>query len=106
MLDDGDYYGWVNARNISFYAEDSAAEVTSCYITGEINGKGVAGFTTAYVVNHGSKTTVRDELGNHWHVTARNTCYSMGLYWYELYDTDDGDYYGWVDGSYIKFYGG
>ncbi len=28
----------------------------------------------------------------------------MGITWYELYDTDDGDYYGWVDGNYINFY--
>ena len=75
-----------------------------CYGVGEIKGKGVAGFESSYVLNHGAKRTVRDELGNRWHVTTTLYCYSMGITWYELYDTDDGDYYGWVDGNYINFY--
>ncbi len=103
--DDGDYYGWVDEDYISFYSDTvSSSEVYSCNKRGEIAGNGVAGFTTSYVVDHGSKTTVREELGNRWHVTAYRYCYAYGLTWYELYDTDDGDYYGWVDADYIDFY--
>ena len=111
--DDGDYYGWVDVNFIDFYSSNSnsnnntvsqSVQVTPCYLTGQINGTGVAGFTTSYVVNGGAISTVRDTLGDAWHVTAVNTCVSKGIVWYELYDTDDNDYYGWVDGNYIRFY--
>ena len=64
----------------------------------------VAGFTTDYVVNGGSVGTVRSSLGDTWHVTAKNSCTNYGVIWYELWDSDDGDYYGWVDSNYINFY--
>ena len=64
----------------------------------------VAGFTTDYVVNGGSVGTVRSSLGDTWHVTAKNSCTNYGVVWYELWDSDDGDYYGWVDSNYIDFY--
>jgi len=82
-------------------------EVYSCYYQGEIyfgSYDTVAGFTTDYVCNGGERSKVRTSLGNHWHVTAQRWCYSRGVTWYELYDTDDGDYYGWVDANYIYFY--
>ncbi|MDE5862446.1 MAG: hypothetical protein K2H28_09680 [Ruminococcus sp.] len=47
---------------------------------------------------------VRTSLGNTWHVTAKDVYYRYGLTWFELYDSDDGDYYGWVDSRYIDFY--
>ncbi len=80
--------------------------VTACTKYGQINTHGgvVASFTTSYVVNNGTSSHVRDSLGNAWHVTAVNYCNSRGVNWYELYDSDDGDYYGWVDASYIDFY--
>ena len=100
-LDDGDYYGWVDASYIDFYAP-----ITPCCIYGQINTKGgiVDGYTAAYVAFNENKSTVRKNLGNAWHVTALNVCTSKGITWYELVDTDDGDYYGWVDSSYIWFY--
>lgn len=64
----------------------------------------MAGFTTSYVAEGGAVGKVRSSLGDKWHVTAYNTCTSMGVTWYELYDSDDGDYYGWVDSGYIDFY--
>lgn len=75
-------------------------------IKGQINCHGgtVAGFTTEYVVNGGAVGTVRNSLGHTWHVTAKNQCYNYGITWYELWDSDDGDYYGWVDSDYIDFY--
>lgn len=73
---------------------------------GQINchGATVAGFTTDYVVNGGTAQKVRNSLGDTWHVTAKNKCDNYGVTWYELWDSDDGDYYGWVDSSYIDFY--
>lgn len=73
---------------------------------GQINCHGgtVAGFTTDYVVNGGAAQKVRDSLGDAWHVTAKNKCDNYGVTWYELWDSDDGDYYGWVDSNYIDFY--
>ncbi len=85
------------------YANQEAT-VYVCYGVGEINGTGVPGYSTSYIVNGGSKSTVRKELGNGWHVTTSQYCYANGKTWYELYDTDDGDYYGWVDSGHIKFY--
>lgn len=73
---------------------------------GQINchGETVAGFTTDYVVNGGAVGMVRSSLGDTWHVTAKNSCTNYGITWYELWDSDDGDYYGWVDSNYIDFY--
>ena len=47
---------------------------------------------------------VRSSLGNTWHVTAKNSCTNYGITWYELWNSDDGGYYGWVDSNYIDFY--
>lgn len=46
---------------------------------------------------------LRDSLGNGWHIQAVRSCNSMSITWYEIYDADDGDYYGWIDGSFIDF---
>ena len=75
-------------------------------IKGQINCHGgtVAGFTTDYIVNGGAVEKVRNSLGDTWHVTAKNVCDNYGTTWYELWDSDDGDYYGWVDFNYIDFY--
>ena len=80
--------------------------VDQCWQQGEIitYGKKVASFTSDYVVYHGESAHVRDSLGNGWHIVAVNHCYSYGIHWYELYDADDGDYYGWVDLEYIDFW--
>lgn len=40
---------------------------------------------------------------DNWHVTAVRYCIVNGITWYELYDSDDGDYYGWVDEDHIDF---
>lgn len=80
--------------------------VYSCNKSGQINCHGgtVTGYTTDYVVNGGVVGKVRNSLGDTWHVTAYNYCSSMGITWFELYDSDDGDYYGWVYSNYIDFY--
>lgn len=82
------------------------AGVLNSEMKGQINCHGgtVAGFTTDYVVNGGAVGKVRNSLGDKWHVTAKNVCYNYDVTWYELWDSDDGDYYGWVDSDYIDFY--
>lgn len=108
--DDGDYYGWVNEKYINFNNEiQSSNEVMISSVDnakGQINCHGgiVAGYTTSYVCENGKASAVRKSLGDKWHITAKNSCYSHGVLWYELWDTDDGDYYGWVDSNYIDFY--
>lgn len=73
---------------------------------GEINCHGgvVAGFTTDYVVNGGAVGKVRASLGDGWHIVAKRYCTNYDIMWYELWDSQDGDYYGWVDANYIDFY--
>lgn len=81
-----------------FYPVDNMKGQINCH------GGTVAGFTTDYVVNGGAVGKVRNSLGDTWHVTAKNKCDNYGVTWYELWDSDDGDYYGWVDSNYIDFY--
>lgn len=74
---------------------------------GEINSQGVHyifSYKTNYVVNGGPQEIERDNLENGWHITAVRMHESYNLTWYELYDTEDNDYYGWVDSTYITFY--
>ena len=80
-------------------------EVVDCDINGHINTHGgtVPGYKTSYVVDGGKRATVRKKLGNGWHINAVRYCYAKDIVWYELYDADDGDYYGWVDSDYIDF---
>lgn len=66
-----------------------------------INQKDVPGYKSSYIVDGGACKKQREALGKGWHVTAKNWCYAYGTYWYEVWDTDDGDYYGWVDGYYL-----
>ncbi len=67
-------------------------------------GAKIDGFTTSYVVNNGAVSYERHDLTNGWHIKAVRQYTSGGITWYELYDADDGDYYGWVDSNFISFY--
>ncbi len=89
--------GTIQTGGISYPIQDKEGQI-NCH------GGVVAGFTTDYVVNGGAAQRVRDSLGDTWHVTAKNVCDNYGITWYELWDTDDGDYYGWVDEDFIDFY--
>ena len=88
----------LDLKSNSSYTVDNMKGQINCH------GETVAGFTTDYVVNDGAVGTVRSSLGDTWHVTAKNFCTNYGITWYELWDSDDGDYYGWVDSNYIDFY--
>lgn len=124
FLTSGSSFTSVTAYVTPYSADGVAGETVSCtgYASGTIQSGGtsypvdnmkgqinchggtVAGFTTDYVVNGGIVGKVRNSLGDTWHVTAKNKCDNYGVTWYELWDSDDGDYYGWVDSSYIDFY--
>lgn len=73
---------------------------------GQVNCHGgtVAGYDSSYICDGGGKSTIRDSLGDTWHISTWRGCYNYGTVWYECYDSDDGDYYGWVDSSYIDLY--
>lgn len=74
-------------------------------IYGQINCQGlsVSGVTTSYVCEGGDYSTVRNHLGDKWHIKSDRTCYNYGILWYECYDSQDGDYYGWIDSEYLEF---
>ena len=99
----------VKTTGTNYHPIDSiSTSPESCFLWGEINTHGgvVAGFASSYVVEGGASSHVRDSLGNGWHVDAKRKCISHGVVWFELYDSDDGEYYGWVDATYIDFYAG
>ncbi len=104
--DDGDVYGWIDGDYIDFY-DNSVNAITSVYSIdprrGEIDGNGIYGYTWNYVVYGGAQQT-EHKVQDTWHITAYSTCYSHGVTWYECWDTDDGDYYGWIDANYLSFY--
>ena len=100
-----DFYGYVSKEYISSTpVKVEKVDVYPCDYLGVINthGLGVIGFATSYVVDGGEAKEVRHRLGD-WHVKAVRYCNSKGVLWYELYDAEDGDYYGWVDAEYIDF---
>ena len=81
--------------------------VTSCTKYGTIyspNGNKVDGLTRSYLIDGGTAAYERHDLTHGWHVTAVNEYFDGSTYWYELYDSDDGDYYGWVVSYNISFY--
>lgn len=86
---------------------NQASSITSCNKFGTIyspDGSKVDGRTRSYLIDGGSASYERHDLTNGWHILAVNEYYDGSTYWYELYDADDGDYYGWVDGDHINFY--
>ena len=81
--------------------------VTSCTKYGTIyspSGSKVDGLTRSYLIDGGAASYERHDLTHGWHITAVNQYYDGSTYWYELYDSDDGDYYGWVASYNISFY--
>lgn len=90
---------------ISATPVDSAGVISDLPRTlyGQINCKGqnVSGMTAEYVCDGGEYSTVRKQLGDKWHIRTDCSCYNYGTLWYECYDSEDGDYYGWVDADYL-----
>ena len=86
---------------------NNTSTVTSCTKYGTIyspSGSKVDGRARSYLIDGGAEAYERHDLTNGWHVTAVNQYYDGSSYWYELYDSDDGDYYGWVSEFNISFY--
>lgn len=81
--------------------------ITKCTKYGQINvptGGPINGYAKSFIIDGGQMACVRHDLMDKWHVTAVNYYIKNGVTWYELYDTDDGDYYGWLDEAHITFY--
>ena len=108
--DDGDYYGWIDGNYLSFYVNNSSSGSFPVTITsisprkGQVAGNGVYGYASSYACYSDGAQATQHKVENTWHITAKNTCYSHGVTWYECWDTDDGDYYGWIDANYLSFY--
>lgn len=67
-------------------------------------GSKVDGYARSYLIDGGAEAYVRHDLTHGWHIKAVNE-YNNGIFnYYELYDADDGDYYGWVNEEQISFY--
>lgn len=97
-------------QTIQIEADDSkpisTSPINSVDKKGTINVHGgvVAGYNKTYVVYNGKPNEkIRENLGNGWYITAIAEYEKDGITWYDLYDTDDHDYYGWVDSKYIDF---
>lgn len=85
----------------------NVSSITSCNKYGTIyspSGTKVNGLARSYLIDGGAATYERYDLTHGWHVTAVNQYFDGSTYWYELYDSDDGDYYGWVSEESISFY--
>lgn len=96
------YFGYASKQYLDYHEN---VIVYSCKRFGRIklNSGELHGFNRAYVVDSGTLVQNSISLQNGWHVKAVNYCVSKGITWYELYDADDGDYYGWIDGDFITF---
>lgn len=108
--DDGDYYGWIDDAFIYVYGTGYPKEETVVIESfeieprlAEVDGNGVYGYTSDYVLYGGSQESER-KVQDGWHITAYTMARSHGVLWYQCWDTDDGDYYGWIDSKYIDFY--
>ncbi len=69
--------------------------------TDEIGG--LYGYESSYILEYGPEKT-QWPIEGAWHITAKRKCYSHGRCWYECWDTDDNDYYGWINSFNINFY--
>ena len=100
----------IDGNYLSFYVNNSSSGSSPVTITsisprkGQVAGNGVYGYASSYACYSDGKQATQHKVENTWHITAKNTCYSHGVTWYECWDTDDGDYYGWIDANYLSFY--
>lgn len=101
--------GYVSSEFISMDSNGSSTVINGvtvykCSKSGRINthGGNLPSITLDYITG-GDWKTLRDSLGNGWHIKATRYCNSKGITWYEIEDADGGDYYGWIDGEFIDF---
>ncbi|MDE5583925.1 MAG: hypothetical protein K2J08_09495 [Ruminococcus sp.] len=64
----------------------------------------VSGYTYSYISNRECNNyVVCEKIADGCNVIARNVYYSYDIIWCEVWDSDTGEYYGWVDSSFINF---
>lgn len=124
---DGVYYGWIDGEYLWFPPPREAASppvqqqatsppkkadtapqkksVTPYSIgsrEGQVIGEGASCYTSNYILEDGSKE-VQCEIQEGCRITVQTTAYSHGITWLECWDTDSGEYYGWIDKRNISF---
>lgn len=63
---------------------------------------GVYGYEKTFVLDYGPKKK-HWKIEGDWNIVAKSKCFSHGETWYECWDADDGDYYGWIRANDIRF---
>jgi len=107
--EEADEYNMMSKESFDFVHDSLACEPLDerldPVLYGEISsgGREIEGYTTSYVCDNEEKS-VQWICEDTWHITAHRVVYSHGVQWYECWDTDDGDYYGWIDGNFLMFY--
>lgn len=92
-------------KNFENSTDDIIVNGLDCTNFGEIVcSETIDGMDSSYILNDGTYKTIRTNIQNGWHITTNVEAYSHGSWWYECYDTDDGDYYGWINARYIYLY--
>ena len=62
----------------------------------------VNGYASSYILEYGPEK-IQWEIEGDWNIIAKNKCKSHGRIWYECWDADDGDYYGWIKEYDLEF---
>lgn len=96
----------VNLKYIHQAQEKATPYKLEKELKGEVNwyGETKYGYASSYVIDYGPEEKQWPIEGN-WHITAKNIVESHGNIWYECWDSDDGDYYGWIKSYELDFYG-
>lgn len=103
---DIDHYGFVSKQFVSI-GDRPSSQITPVEKYGTIyssDGSKVDGLSKSYLIDGGAESYIRHDLTHGWHIKAVNRYNDGSTDWYELYDADDGDYYGWVSQYHITFY--
>ena len=102
--------GYVSAEYVynpaESYTDGQYYQEQACCKTGRINTHGatVPGYTWSRIIPNGDTDSVeRKSLGEGWHVVSNQYMVNPEATYYELYDSQDGDYYGWVDETFIDW---
>lgn len=63
------------------------------------------GYTDDYVLYGGSEANAgKWPLEDGWHITAKRAVSTNTGTWFDCYDTDDNDHYGWINAEIVYFY--
>ena len=101
------YYGYASrqyVRNLQAEAKMGIVPIEQYGTIYSPSGAKVDGYARSYIIDGGPESYIRHDLTHGWHIKAVNKYSTNTVEWYELYDADDGDYYGWVSNQSISFY--